>query len=284
VRLLATVPGIVGLQGELPTKRARRALELIAYLAMQMPNPVTGDRLRTRVLGSADADAAAKTLFNTVGAARRALGVAPNGEPLLPPASRSGHYRLSPLVTVDALRACALVHEGLECHDPTESVARLREALELVKGEPFGGVLTGYAWWQAEGHERRVADSVVDGACALVDAALDSGDLDLARWALAQARKVEPYSESLTRAAMRVAAASGDVRRLHTEWQECQRTMDELDPGGVPSERTERLYALLRSQLNGTVAGTGRENRGQASFAAIEAAPLSSVPSAPSTV
>ena len=286
VRLLATVPGIVGLQGELPAKRARRALELIAYLAVQTPDPVTGDRLRTRVLGSADADAAAKTLFNTVGAARRALGVAPDGEPLLPPASRSGHYRLSPLVTVDALRACALVHEGLACRDATGSVARLREALELVKGEPLGGVLTGYAWWRAEGHERRVADAVVDGACALVGAALDSGDVDLARWALMQARKVEPYSESLARAAMRVAAAGGDVRRLHAEWQECQRKMDELDPGGVPSERTERLYATLRTQLAGTSSGTstGKESPGQASFAAIEAAPLRSVPSAPSTV
>ncbi len=282
VRLLATVPGIVGLQGELPAKRARRALELIAYLAMQMPDPVTGDRLRTRVLGSADADAAAKTLFNTVGAARRALGVAPDGEPLLPPASRSGQYRLSPLVTVDASRACALVHEGLASGDPTESAARLREALELVKGEPFGGVLTGYAWWQAEGHERRVADALVDGACALVGAALGSGDVDLARWALAQARKVEPYSESLARAAMRVAAAGGDVRRLHAEWQGCLRMMEELDPGGVPSERTERLYASLRSKLAGT--GNGSGGRAQASVAAIEAAPLRSVPSAPSTV
>ncbi len=280
VRLLATVPGIVGLQAELPGKRARRAVELIAYLAVHAPGPVTGDRLRTRVLGSSEADAAAKTLFNTVGAARRALGAASDGVPLLPPASRSGHYHLSPLVTVDALRACALVRTGLASHDPVTSVDRLREALELVKGEPLGGVLTGYAWWQAEGHERHVADAVVDGACALVRAALGSSDLDLARWALAQARKVEPYSESLTRAAMRVAAAGGDARRLHAEWQECRRQMDELDPGGAPSNRTERLYALLRAQL----AGDDPMVAVQASFAAMDAAPLRSVPSAPSTV
>jgi DNA-binding SARP family transcriptional activator len=280
VRLLAAVPGIVGLQAELPPNRARRALELIAYLAMHVPDPVTGDRLRTRVLGSTDVDAAAKTLFNTVGAARRALGIAPDGDPLFPPASRSGHYRLSPLVTVDALRACALVRAGLGSRDPVESVARLREALELVKGEPLGGVLTGYVWWRAEGHERLVADTLVDGACALVRTALDSTDLDLARWALTQARRVEPYSELLTRAAMRVAAASGDARRLQAEWRECQRQIDELDPGGAPSERTERLYALLRAQL----AGCGQNDAGQASFAAIDAAPLRSVPSAPSTV
>ncbi|MGH9099515.1 MAG: AfsR/SARP family transcriptional regulator, partial [Acidimicrobiales bacterium] len=284
VLLLSTVPGIVGLQSELPPKRARRALELIAYLAVHAPDPVTGDRLRTRVLGSYDADAAAKTLFNTVGAARRALGSAPDGAPLLPPASRSGHYRLSPSVTVDALRACALIREGLGSRDPLDSRARLSDALALVRGEPLGGVLTGYAWWQAEGHERRVADTVVDGACALVRATLESADLDLARWALSQARKVEPYSESLTRAAMRIAAAGGDARRLHGEWQECRRQMDELDPGGTPSEGTERLYVALRAQLCAQSAGAPPGGVGQASFAAIDAAPRKRVPSAPSTV
>jgi hypothetical protein len=149
------------------------------------------------------------------------------------------------------LRACALLRDGLGPRDAAESVTRLRDGLELVKGEPLGGVLTGYAWWRAEGHERRVADAVVDGACALVRAALASGEIDLARWALDQARKVEPYSEALTRAAMRVAAATGDARRLHAEWRECLRQVDELDPGGAPSEGTEQLYALLRAQVSG---------------------------------
>ena len=251
VQLLTTVPRIAGLQADLPPKRARRAVEVVAYLAMHAPEPVTGERLRMRGLCSTDADAAAKTLFNTVGAARRALGAGLDGTPLLPPASRSGHYRLASAVTVDALRATALLREGLGAADAAERVTRLQEGLQLVKAEPLAGVLAGYAWWRTEGHERRVADAVVDGACALVRAALGTGDVDMARWALAQARKVEPYSEALSRAAMRVAAESGDVRRLHAEWQECQRQVDELDPGGTPSERTEQLYALLRAQLAG---------------------------------
>jgi len=104
VRLLTPVPRIDGLGGTLDPKRARRATELVAYLALHQPDPVTSDRLRTRVLGSADADAAQKTLFNTAGAARRALGRGPDGEPLLPPASRTGQYRLDPAVTVDVER------------------------------------------------------------------------------------------------------------------------------------------------------------------------------------
>ncbi len=212
--------------------------------------------------------------------ARRATRTGPDGELLLPPASRTGHYRLSPFVTVDAVRACALLREGVDARTADAAVPLLREGLELVRGEPLAGVLTGYAWWRAEGHERRVADAVVDGACTLVRAALVSGDVDLARWALSQARKVECYSEALARAAMRVAAASGDARRLHAEWEECRRQMDELDPGGTPTERTEQLYALLRAQL----ASTGGHALDQASFAAIDAAPLRTVPSAPSTV
>jgi DNA-binding SARP family transcriptional activator len=251
VRLLVTVPEIIGLQGTLPPSRARRAVEVVAYLAMHAPDSVTGDRLRTRVLGSSETDAAVKTLFNVVGAARRALGVGPDGQPLLPPASRSGHYRLSPHVSVDAARAWALLRDGLAARDRSEALGLLRGGLELVAAEPLGGVLTGYVWWRAEGHERRLADAVVDGACTLVRHALAGDDIDLARWALAQARKVEPSCEPLARAAMRVAAASGDARRLHAEWQECQRQIDELDPGSVPSERTEQLYALLRAQLAG---------------------------------
>lgn len=249
VRLLAALPSVQGLADALPPKRARRAVELLAYLALAAPQPVTGDRLRTRVLGTADADAAAKTLFNTVGAARRALGSGVDGEPLLPPATRSGQYCLSAAVTVDARRCVTLLTAGLEASDPVHQAASLQAGLALIAGEPLSGVLTGYGWWQAEGHERRLADAVVDGACALVRAATHAGRIDLGRWALEKARLVEPYSEALTRAAMALAAAAGDARRLRLEWEDCRRQVDELDPGGTPSQATELFYARLRQHL-----------------------------------
>jgi hypothetical protein len=40
--------------------RARRAVELVAYLALHLPDVITSDRLRTPVLGSSDSDAASK--------------------------------------------------------------------------------------------------------------------------------------------------------------------------------------------------------------------------------
>lgn len=248
VRLLTAIPRIDGLVEELPAKRARRTTELVAYLALHQPDPVTSDRLRTRVLGSADADAAAKTLFNTAGAGRRAMGRDSSGDLFLPAASKTGHYRVSPLVTVDVTRASSLVVAAEASDDPEQSMALLRAALDLVEGEPLAGILSGYAWWSAEGHERRVAATLVDGACRLARLAVGSGYLDLARWGLEQARLVEPYSEALTRVAMQVAAEAGDADRLRREWVECQRRVDELDPGSLPSEATERIYADLRRQ------------------------------------
>ncbi len=253
VRLLTMTPRLDGLQDELPPNRARRAVELVAYLALHQPDAITSDRLRTRVLGSSDADAASKTLFNTAYAARRAMGVDENGDPLLPAGTRHGHYQISPNVTTDVQRAIALAREAQRQSDPAAVIACYRAALSLVEGEPLANALSGYSWWEGEGHGGRIAAVLVNAACAMASLASDSGHHDLARWGLEQARLVEPYSEALSRAAMEVAAAEGDADRLRAEWRECQRRVDALDPGCSPSARTESLYGdLSRRVLVGT--------------------------------
>ncbi len=245
VRLLAMTPRLDGLREDLPPNRARRAVELVAYLALHQPDVITSDRLRTRVLGSSDADAASKTLFNTAYAARRAMGVDERGELLFPAATRHGLYQLSPGVTVDVHRAAALAAEGGAQSDPAAAIAHLRAALELVEGEPLANALSGYSWWEAEGHGGRIAAILVDAACALASLASDAGLFALARWGLEQARVVEPYSEALSRSAMELAAVEGDADRLRQEWRECQRRVDALDPGCSPSARSESLYGEL---------------------------------------
>ncbi len=90
VKLLAATPRLEGLRGELAANRARRSTELVAYLALHADDDVTSDRLRTRVLGTSDADAASKTLFNIATAARRAMGADDDGAPLFPPGPRVG--------------------------------------------------------------------------------------------------------------------------------------------------------------------------------------------------
>jgi len=249
VRLLTMTPRLDGLHDDLPPNRARRAVELVAYLALHQPDVITSDRLRTRVLGSSDADAASKTLFNTAYAARRAMGVDEEGQLLFPAGTRHGLYQLSPRVTVDVQRAVVLAAEAKAQTDPGAAIAYARAALSLVEGEPLANALSGYAWWESEGHGGRIAAVLVDAACGMAALASDAGLFDLARWGLEQARIVEPYSEALSRSAMQVAAAEGDADRLRQEWRECQRRVDALDPGSSPSARTESLYGELSRRV-----------------------------------
>ncbi len=249
VRLLTMTPRLDGLQNDLPPNRARRAVELVAYLALHQPDVITSDRLRTRVLGSSDADAASKTLFNTAYAARRAMGVDEEGQLLFPAGTRHGLYQLSPRVTVDVHRAVVLAAEAKAQTDPAAAIAYFRAALALVEGEPLANALSGYAWWEAEGHGGRIAAVLVDAGCAMAALASEVGLFDLARWGLDQARIVEPFSEALSRSAMQVAAAEGDADRLRQEWRECQRRVDALDPGSSPSARTENLYGELSRRV-----------------------------------
>jgi DNA-binding SARP family transcriptional activator len=249
VRLLTVTPRLDGLAEDLPPNRARRAIELVAYLALHQPDVITSDRLRTRVLGSSDADAAVKTLQNTAYAARRAMGADEAGQPLFPAGSRNGLYQLSPLVTVDVQRAATLAAEGKAHADPQLAMAHYRAALDLVEGEPLANALSGYTWWEAEGHGARVAAVLVDAACTLAALAAEAQLFELARWGLERARVVEPYSEALSRAAMELAAAEGDADRLRLEWRECQRRVDALDPGSTPSPRTETLYGELSRRV-----------------------------------
>ncbi len=249
LRLLTMTPRLDGLAEPLPPNRERRAIELVAYLALHRPDSVTSDRLRTRVLGSSDADAAAKTLFNTATAARRALGSDDLGAPLFPPGTRTGQYRVADGLTVDVQRAMTLAEVGSTAEDPQLAMVHLRAALELIESEPLANVLSGYTWWDSEGHSARCAAVLVNAACNLAALAVEAELFDLAQWGLERARLVDPYSESLSRAAMQVAAAAGDADRLRREWRECQRRMDELDPGSSPSPRTERLFGELAQQV-----------------------------------
>ncbi len=113
----------------------------------------------------------------------------------------------------------------------------------------MANALSGYAWWETEGHGGRIAAVLVTAACSMATLAVEAGLFELAHWGLEQARLVEPYSEALSRAAMEVAAAEGDADRLRLEWRECQRRVDALDPGSSPSPRTEELFGTLSRRM-----------------------------------
>jgi DNA-binding SARP family transcriptional activator len=206
VRLLTAVPRVDGLLSPLESGRERRAVELLAYLALRAGEPVTGERLRVRVLGTPSTDAAAKTLFNVASCLRRALGEGAFG-PRLPAAGRSGHYVVAGDVRCDVALLHARAARARRCEDPEEQMAWLRAALELVESEPFATVLEGYDWFLSEGHVARLQAACEDAACELVELALSHGLVELAEFALERAVLVDPHAERLAVAAARVAAA-----------------------------------------------------------------------------
>ncbi len=208
VELLRADPRVAGLVAPFTATLRRRCVEMAAYLALHRHEPVTGERLRARVLGRADQDASLRTLANTATALRRSLGVDDDG-PRLHPVSSAGLYETHGLRSdVDAFHS--LVTTARRAADG--GAAPLRAALSLVHGEPLAAVLRGYEWFLAEGHLAQVQRDGEWAALTLAEIAREHGDVDLAFWALRQGRLVDPYSDDLVAALARVPR-SGQLGR-----------------------------------------------------------------------
>jgi hypothetical protein len=200
VELLRAYPQVGGIVDDFIPSLRRRCVEMVAYLAMHAGEPVTGDRLRTRVLLHANVDASKTTLTNTASSVRRALGSDVQGY-LLEPVS-SGLYQLRGV--------------GLDVADFHLLVARSRrvtsdeahdlyvEALRLVHGEPLASVLKGFEWFTFEGHRAQLQRDGEWVALALHDSALARDDVETAFWALRQGLLLDPDSDVLLDALERV--------------------------------------------------------------------------------
>lgn len=276
IRLLTPAPRVEGLASAFAPNRARRCTELISYLALHRPDPVTGDRLRMRVLGTSHADAAAKTLFNVTSEARRSLGDDLEGNPHLPTAGRDGLYRIGSSVSIDVLELTALLEESTRAPDQAAERALLAQAIDLIEGEPMATVLAGYEWFVAEGHRSRLDASIERAAARHIELSLAIGDLDAASATLETVRVALPYSEIMAERAMEVAAAHGDLAGLMAAFETIAHLSDQLSPGAGPSEEVEERFAALLRSVRG--------EQPHASLAAMDAAPRSTSPSAPAAL
>lgn len=201
VHFLSADVHVRGLAAPFQTELQRRCLEMTAYLALHRHEPVSGDRLRSRVLGGDRSDASLRTLSNTASAVRRALGVV-DGSPRLLPVGPGGHYRTHDLDSdVEALHA--LIARAKSAGD-AEQRALLRSALELVRGEPLAVELRGFEWFLAEGHLARLQRDGEWAALRLSQLMIADGDYDRAFWALEQGRLLDSYSDDLVAALARV--------------------------------------------------------------------------------
>ena len=230
VELLRADPSVVGIVEPFTPTLRRRCVEMVAYLALHRHEPVTGERLRTRVLVHADVEASTRTLANTASAVRRSLGVDAHG-PRLHPVTSSGLYATHGLSSdVEVFSTLVARARQLPAADAA-SVAH--EALLLIKGEPLASTLRGFEWFLAEGHAARLARDGEWAALALHHISLQRGNYELAFWSLQQGLLIDPYSDALSEALSRVPrlrefGGDGARRSQHQIRRRPRRCSDEL--------------------------------------------------------
>lgn len=199
--LLRADPQVTGLVEPFTPTLRRRCVEMVAYLALHRQEPVTGERLRTRVLTHADVDASQRTLANTASAVRRSLGVDAHG-PRLHPVTSSGLYVTHGLSS-DVEVFATLIARARQL-SVADAAPLAHQALLMIKGEPLASALRGFEWFLAEGHGARLARDGEWAALALHHTSLQRRNYELAFWALQQGLLIDPYSDTLTEALGRV--------------------------------------------------------------------------------
>lgn len=190
ISLLGPTAEIHGLVSPLDSDVRRKCTEMLAYLATHPSTPVSGDRLRTRVLGSRRGDASIRTLNNVASALRRSLGQI-DGTPRLLPVGPQGMYRAFD-ITSDIEQFLTAVEDG-QVGDIAVRRATLTRALELIRGEPLSGEPRGYEWFLAEGHLHRVQRSVEKAVVELLEIADATGDTALSWFARDAMRRFDTF-------------------------------------------------------------------------------------------
>lgn|GEM_PF-1635014 len=213
IRFLGPVDVVGGDMNALSSSRIMAALGLLAYLASRS-HPVPADELAS-ALWPLDASKEnfggpqRKTVMNVVSRARSVLGYGPNGKERIVLTPRG--YQLSSDVGSDWDRFNRYVAKANSFGPGPEAVAHLRCALELVRGEPFGGVLASqfFEWVASENLDMVISARLVDVAEQLGELALRSGDLALVVWAVEKGLQIEPTREELFRLWMNALGREG---------------------------------------------------------------------------
>ena len=232
------VLGVVQAVGVASPFTSQRALDLACYLAFHRDG-ATADKLRYWLWRRTESPPSAKTFANVVSRARVCLGQDAGGEPYLSYLGADGVYRLSAEVTTDLERFAAW-RRLAERVPPAEAIECLRAALWLVRGAPFGGG-SGDTFSWADASWRSHVEYLVDcTAHRLADMALESGRLEVARWATLRGLAMTPDCEQCYQRRIAAARRSGHRREV----ERVMRHMDRLQREPLP-ELTELAPGAL---------------------------------------
>lgn len=227
-----------------PIGPRRKYEEIVAYLATH-DRAVVAERLRTAVWPDKELDP--KSFREAMSRVRSHLG-----RDHLPPAAR-GAYRLGQSVGCDWARFRELsVAARTARADSTRAIALWREALELVRGEPFGGGLheaSAYGWAYSEMLVYDMQREITEAADTLAELALANGDIETTLWATRQGHLATPGQLSLFDWQMRVAHHRRDADGLKLAYRARRLAEQALDPTADVLPETAQLYDRLLADI-----------------------------------
>jgi nucleoid-associated protein YgaU len=217
----------------------RRELILTTYLACR-EGPVAASAVQDALWGGKPVET--KTVWNVIGATRRALGDLEDGSPAMPAADRSrgGSLQLAAGVTTDLAILRRLVSEA-DGASSSEAITLLREGLSLVTGPPFDAV--GYDWAYRDQDVAEASTLIEQAAERLVELALEADQVDIAREAVVRGLRGLPGNEELYRCRMRVEHHAGNLPGVTAAYEELVAYLDDLET--EPSPATSALFHEL---------------------------------------
>jgi DNA-binding SARP family transcriptional activator len=224
----------------------QKGLEALVYMALREV-PVDREELEARLFP--DGANAAKTVYNTISAARGLVG-----EDLFP-APADGHYRLSDTVVTDYGLFSELVAQANDTEDPAVAATLLTDALSLVRTEPFMGVGRNYAWVGA--HRGMIVAQVIDTAEELAEMHLARDDWRQAEWAARRGLRAFPADERLHRVLMRTARAAGNIPGVQRVFRELCEAVADPDLGVEPEDTLHPETIALLEELTGSASRRG---------------------------
>ena len=217
----------------------RRELILTVYLACR-EGPVPTSAVQDALWGGKPVET--KTVWNVVGATRKALGDLDDGTPVLPAADRprGGTLQIAPGVSTDLALLRDLVERASRASS-SGAIELLRSALDLVNGPPFDAV--GYDWAHRDQEVAEASTLIEQATEQLVDLALDATQIDVAREAIVRGLRGLPGNEELYRSRMRVEHHAGNLAGVTAAYEELVRYLTDLET--EPSPATTALYQDL---------------------------------------
>ena len=216
----------------------RRELILTVLLACRR-RPIAASAAQDALWGGKPVEP--KTVWNVIGATRKALGDLADGTPVMPSADRArGTLRVAPGVVTDLTVLHGLVEQARQAPS-SEAIGLLRDGLELVCGPPFDAA--GYDWAHRDQDVAEACTLIEHATERLVELALDTGLVDVARDAIVRGLRGLPGNEELYRCRMRVEHHGGNVPGVSAAYDELVTYLADLET--EPSTSTTALYQDL---------------------------------------